>query len=199
MFGLASYYFRIPLYQQLKAFDSYWNTIASITGGIGFLITCYVLFKPSLSNSKRALTIPALFLGISAFGAYKTISSSPAKLTWHESEAKALELAKSMNKPVFVDGWAEWCIACLEMEKSTFLDPEVVTELTDNWILLKLDLTESTDENDELIEKYQFQGLPSFALIDYQDHRQLTKVLAGKKNAEELIQILHEHLKNREL
>jgi thioredoxin:protein disulfide reductase len=197
MFGLASYYFRIPLYQQLKVFDSHWNDIAPITGGIGLLITCYILFKPALSTSKRALTIPALFLGISVFGAYKTVSSSATKLTWHKSEAKAFELAKNMNKPVFVDGWAEWCIACIEMDKTTFLNPKVVTELTDNWILLKLDLTESTDENDELIEKYQFQGLPSFALIDFQDQRQLTKVLAGKKSADELINILHEHLKNR--
>ena len=41
----------------------------------------------------------------------------------------------------------------------------MIAELNKNWILLKLDLTEGSDANDALQDKYNLQSLPTLTMI----------------------------------
>jgi thiol:disulfide interchange protein DsbD len=187
MFGLALYYFRIPLYKPLMALDAHWHNIAIGTATLGLILTALFVMRPELENDKRALVIPTVVLGIAIFATYKVYSAATGTLNWLKTEQAAFAQSAKEGKPVFIDGWAEWCLACIEMDKTTFVDPQVVQELSSHWILLKLDLTESTEENDALIEKYQFQGLPSYALLPKGGATEGAKVLAGKLEPEQIL------------
>src|SRR5688572_27897219 len=52
--------------------------------------------------------------------------------------------AKTAGKPVMLDFYADWCVACKEMEKYTFPEPAVHQAL-DGFVLLKADVTANDD------------------------------------------------------
>jgi thiol:disulfide interchange protein DsbD len=74
--------------------------------------------------------------------------------------------ATKLNKPVIVDLYADWCIACREFEKYTFYEPEVQAELS-NVVMLQIDLTDSSsDKSIAFMKYYQVLGLPTILLFD---------------------------------
>lgn len=64
-------------------------------------------------------------------------------IKWYSFE-EGLELAKKEKKNVFIDVYTEWCGWCKKMDGSTFLEPEVIKYLNNNFISIRLD-AESRD------------------------------------------------------
>lgn len=78
-----------------------------------------------------------------------------------------LEVKKSAEagKPVLVDLFAEWCVACKEFEHITFADGEV-KNLMAQFTLIKIDVTNATDQDQQLLDHFQVLGLPTLLLFD---------------------------------
>lgn len=68
-------------------------------------------------------------------------------------------IAKS-QKPVFLDFYADWCIECVRMEKTTFKDPEIV-RLTQQMTVLKADVTANDAVDAELMQHFGIVGPPA--------------------------------------
>lgn len=77
------------------------------------------------------------------------------------------EVKKSAEagKPVLVDLFAEWCVACKEFEHITFADGEVKS-LMAQFTLIKVDVTNATDQDQQLLDHFQVLGLPTLLLFD---------------------------------
>ncbi|CAI3792916.1 protein-disulfide reductase DsbD [Rheinheimera sp. MM224] len=77
------------------------------------------------------------------------------------------EVKKSAEagKPVLVDLFAEWCVACKEFEHITFADGEVKS-LMAQFTLIKIDVTNATDQDQQLLDHFQVLGLPTLLLFD---------------------------------
>tara|TARA_B100001769_G_C22093940_1_gene590044 strand:- start:1024 stop:2097 length:1074 start_codon:yes stop_codon:yes gene_type:complete len=78
------------------------------------------------------------------------------------------ELFKEINnstKIVMIDLYADWCVACKELDKYTFSDQRVSSVLK-NVTLLKLDITETTDDNTEFLNEYKLFGPPALLFFD---------------------------------
>lgn len=77
------------------------------------------------------------------------------------------EVKKSAEagKPVLVDLFAEWCVACKEFEHITFADGEV-KNLMAQFTLIKIDVTNATDQDQQLLDHFQVLGLPTLLLFD---------------------------------
>ncbi|NVD05505.1 protein-disulfide reductase DsbD [Vibrio sp. JPW-9-11-11] len=71
-----------------------------------------------------------------------------------------LALAKQAGKPVMLDFYADWCVACKEFEKYTFHQPQVEARLK-NFVLLQADVTRNQVEDIELLKKLNVLGLPT--------------------------------------
>ncbi|MCP4989736.1 MAG: protein-disulfide reductase DsbD [Colwellia sp.] len=83
-------------------------------------------------------------------------------------------LANKLGKTVMVDLYADWCIACKEFEKYTFVDPKVQQALS-NTVWLQIDMTEfDSNNNAELAQHYKIFGLPSILFFNLQG-QELTK------------------------
>ncbi|MDF5257366.1 thioredoxin family protein, partial [Vibrio parahaemolyticus] len=76
-----------------------------------------------------------------------------------------LALAKAAGKPVMLDFYADWCVACKEFEKYTFHDPSVEAKLQD-FILLQADVTKNQVQDIELLKHMSVLGLPTIEFWD---------------------------------
>lgn len=85
--------------------------------------------------------------------AFRTIKSS-ADLD------RALAAARAAGKPLLFDFYADWCVACKEMEKYTFTEPQVHTAL-DGFVLLKADVTANDAVDQALMKRLGIIGPPA--------------------------------------
>jgi len=72
--------------------------------------------------------------------------------------------AAAAGKPVLVDLFAEWCVACKEFEHITFADP-AVKALMDQFVLIKVDVTEANDADQQVLDQFQVIGLPTLLIF----------------------------------
>ncbi|ENK2327618.1 protein-disulfide reductase DsbD [Vibrio vulnificus] len=84
-----------------------------------------------------------------------------------EELQQQLVLAKQAQKPVMLDFYADWCVACKEFEKYTFHDPAVAAQLK-QFVLLQADVTRNQAQDIELLQAQQVLGLPTIDFWDAQ-------------------------------
>jgi len=107
-------------------------------------------------------------------------------------EAGALARARAEDKPVLVDFWADWCAACIELDRTAWSDP-VVREEAKKFVLLKIDNSTQVMEDgkvaaaiDAVHEKYGIVGQPTVLFIDRRGRElpaeaRVTAVVDGKE------------------
>ncbi|MEO6364604.1 MAG: protein-disulfide reductase DsbD [Luteimonas sp.] len=81
--------------------------------------------------------------------------------------------ARAAGKPLLFDFYADWCVACKEMEKYTFTQPAVHAALED-FVLLKADVTANDEIDQALMKRFNIIGPPATLLfIDGAERRDL--------------------------
>ncbi|WP_421229783.1 protein-disulfide reductase DsbD [Aeromonas enteropelogenes] len=75
------------------------------------------------------------------------------------------QLAAARGKPVLLDLYADWCVACKEFEHKTFSDPAVRERFAD-MVLLQADVTANDDADVELLNGLNVLGLPTLIFFD---------------------------------
>ncbi|MFZ4800494.1 MAG: protein-disulfide reductase DsbD, partial [Chlorobium sp.] len=71
----------------------------------------------------------------------------------------------SAKKPVMLDFYADWCVACKEMDKFTFHDPKVMAHLK-TLTLLQVDVTANTPDDVALMKRFSLFGPPGIVFFD---------------------------------
>lgn len=87
------------------------------------------------------------------------------KLPWQPYTEQALAEAKSKGKPVLIDFFADWCLACHELDEKTFSNPQIIEALK-GFVLLRFDSTNDSPELAKLQTKYNIVGLPTIVFYD---------------------------------
>lgn len=78
---------------------------------------------------------------------------------------QALAASRNAGKPVLVDFFAEWCVACRVLEEETLTNPTVLAEMT-RFDLYRVDITEINDDSQAIMEHYNILGLPALVFFD---------------------------------
>jgi thiol:disulfide interchange protein len=70
-------------------------------------------------------------------------------------------LAQAKGKPVMLDLYADWCVACKEFEKYTFSDPQVQSALKET-VLLQANVTANNAQDKALLKQLNVLGCQPF-------------------------------------
>ena len=101
----------------------------------------------------------------------------------------------AINKPILLDFYADWCVACLEYEKFTFSNPKVA-DLMKKFTLLQADVTSNTNEHSLLLKKFDLFGPPGIIFFDSKGKEVKYLRTIGFKDSAEFSILLEEALKN---
>jgi len=127
-----------------------------------------------------ALKSAGVLLVVGAFllrsTALNTASSSSPGLQWHVQFPgtaassttvfdAALARARQSSQPVMIDFGAEWCAACKELERDTYVDSRVVSEANGRFLNIKVDGTNEVDSVEALYKRFGVQALPTVAFV----------------------------------
>ena len=101
-----------------------------------------------------------------AFGAPHTQPQAHLNFTPVASvDALNQALEQARGRPVMLDLYADWCVACKEFEKYTFSNPQVQQALG-NTVLLQADVTANNAQDVALLKHLQVLGLPTILFFD---------------------------------
>ena len=192
MLSLAFYYLRIPFYGLHKSLGFYWPQLSAT--GLALFLFFYFVLKSHKNFFMQLLALT--FLGFSFFSFAQWLTApKKAPVTWHKEEQAALTARNTKDGPLLIDMWAEWCELCKKMDRTTFSNQKLMKTLKENnWTLLKLDLTHTTDITDSYRKKYGVKGLP--ALIIIPDPNKNEKIiLNGYVTADMILEQIKKHRK----
>lgn len=164
-----------------------WAFVLSLKAHSGWARVCQLLLL-------AALLIAARPLQDWAFGS-NTQQSEIKHLAFKQvADLPQLQaaLAQAQGKPVMLDLFADWCVACKEFEKYTFSDEQVQRQLA-NTVLLQADVTANSAEHAALLKQLNVLGLPTILFFDAQGNEVSDARVTGFMNATEFLQ----HLQNK--
>ena len=98
------------------------------------------------------------------------------------------EINKS-NKPIMVDLYADWCVACKELEKYTFSDRRVSEKLNE-LKLIKFDITNTTEEHSKYLQNMMIFGPPALFFYDANGKEITQARVVGFVDSEDFLEIL---------
>ncbi|CAI1762703.1 protein-disulfide reductase DsbD [Serratia proteamaculans] len=93
-----------------------------------------------------------------------------------------LALQQAQGKPVMLDLYADWCVACKEFEKYTFSDASVQAKLA-NAVLLQADVTANNAEQVALLKHLKVLGLPTILFFNGTGQELTTQRVTGFMDA----------------
>lgn len=91
-------------------------------------------------------------------------------------------LAQLGGKTAMLDFYADWCVSCKEMEKLTFVDPQVQAKLA-NTVLLQVDVTANDAADKAMLKRFGLFGPPGIIFFDKSGKEIADSRVIGYQNA----------------
>ena len=166
----------LPVFLLERVIGDLWGMRLWSLLGLAFFGWAFALSLRSARGWARALQLLLLAAAVIAarplqdwaFGADQAQQAAQPHLAFTRiSNVEQLDqaLQQARGKPVMLDLYADWCVACKEFEKYTFSDAAVQASLA-NAVLLQADVTANNAEQAALLKHLQVLGLPTILFFD---------------------------------
>ncbi len=112
------------------------------------------------------------------------------RVAWIPYSVEAFQQAVQSQRPILIDVYADWCLPCVEMDHTTFRNPDVVEALK-SAATLRVDATrEIAPEASELFKRHRVYGAPTILVFDRRGMERRELRVLGYLNAEELLKLM---------
>ena len=104
------------------------------------------------------------------------------------SEAQAQ--AKSAEKMMLVDVFADWCVPCKKLDRAVFKDPESGNFINHHFVSVKIDGEKG--EGPEIMDRFNITGYPTILVLDA-DGNEIDRIV-GFGEKQEFLTILNDYI-----
>ncbi len=165
----------------------YKHILAQLITVVIFLLGV-ILFVGAVSGATNPLN------PLEKFTSSTTVQSSSEKLVFKKIKniEELNQAIKESDKPVLLDFWASWCVACKEFEEITFTDGDVIKKLQ-NFTLLQADVTANNDEDKALQKMFGIVGPPGIIFWDKNKNEVKSSKIVGYKNPKDFLEIINKN------
>ena len=116
------------------------------------------------------------------------VAAHPAELPFRKIKStddldREIADAQKAGRPLMLDFYADWCVACKEMEKYTFPEPGVHQAL-EGFVLLKADVTANDEIDQALMKRLGIIGPPMTLYYAHGAERRDLRLVGFEKAAE---------------
>ncbi|BAE73576.1 Thiol:disulfide interchange protein DsbD precursor [Sodalis glossinidius str. 'morsitans'] len=184
----------LPVFLLERVLGDSWGTRLWSLLGVAFFGWGFLLCLQARWRGARWLAV--LMLGLTLISARPLqdwLWGAPADMTSTTGAAPVFQpvqtlaqITQALNaapgKPVMLDLYADWCVACKEFDKYTFRDPAVVEQMS-RFTLLQADVTANAPVQRMLLGQLQVIGLPTILFFDSRGHEIPGSRLTGYMNA----------------
>jgi len=157
--GVALFYLSLAFF---PAWSLHSIVITLLVGGI------YLGFVERSGRDNRSVRRLQWITGVAAIGVSVMLFLNLQKegIEWETWDEDEFEKALAEGKPVMMDFYADWCIPCLELQRATFTDGQVI-ESTQPFRRFKVDLTHYDSEQSEALrQQFGIAGVPTILFIN---------------------------------
>lgn len=153
-------------------------TVYTLSTFIFFIVRFIKFRREKASQIVSLISIIALsfnygiiFMNSNHFPSFQTeVSDNSLAGNWvdkasYESLINYIKANQENHDAAIVKFYADWCIECKHVEKNILTDREVIEKLN-QFVLINVDVTEMTNEQNDLLKKYQLYGPPAFVILD---------------------------------
>ncbi len=128
-------------------------------------------------------------IGVAVWFAWPVLGPKPGPslIAWQPYQPA---LVQHPGKPVLIDFYADWCIPCHEMDRTTFRDPRVV-EKSKEFLTLKVDLTR---DDSPYWKDFNIRGVPTYIFLDATGRERTELRQVGYVPAQKFLQLMDKAL-----
>lgn len=120
----------------------------------------------------------------------EVVKQSELQFTKIKTVAELDNILQNTTKPIMIDFWASWCVSCKELDNLTLSDANVKKAL-EGYTLLKIDVSNNTKDDIELMKRFNVFGPPALMFFDNNGTLIPSKRVVGYKNPQDFLEILN--------
>jgi tetratricopeptide (TPR) repeat protein len=121
--------------------------------------------RPQVSTTKLLLLIALVGSAIALGLATTWLPRTPSAITWERDYAKAIQRAQSEKKLIVADMFTDWCVLCKKMDAETYADPQLIKDIGNKYVWLKLN-TETEEDGKRLQQEFAILTYPTTLVLD---------------------------------
>lgn len=190
----------LPVFLLERIIGDVWGTRLWAMLGVAFFAWAFIVSlgaKKPWMRLVQVLLLAAALISVRplqdwAFGAPAGQSQAHLSFTQIKNvDELNRALVQAKGKPVMLDLYADWCVACKEFEKYTFSDPQVQRALKET-VLLQANVTANSPQDKALLKKLNVLGLPTILFFNEQGEEQPAQRVTGFMDAAAFSAHLHD-------
>ncbi|QXA51452.1 protein-disulfide reductase DsbD [Enterobacter cancerogenus] len=190
----------LPVFLLERIIGDVWGTRLWAMLGVAFFAWAFIVSlgaKKPWMRLVQVLLLAAALISVRplqdwAFGAPAGQSQAHLSFTQIKNvDELNRALVQAKGKPVMLDLYADWCVACKEFEKYTFSDQQVQRALKET-VLLQANVTANSPQDKALLKQLNVLGLPTILFFNEQGEEQPALRVTGFMDAAAFSAHLHD-------
>lgn len=156
-------YFLVPQAKQLHDQQGFYLGVLGVFGG---LLLGFLERGQGYSRIFKIIrgVLGCMLILAGAFLVERAIHTEPSAINWVYYGNQSIAQLQKENRPMLIDFYADWCVACKELDRKTFADKRI-TDKSKEFTMVRVNCTSPANKSSALIREFKVSGLPTVVFI----------------------------------